>query len=60
MCTVPGGWPSCGSGPATPVVATPIVAPQAVLTPSAIAAATGAYTAPWAEHGRVHPEQAAP
>ena len=33
MCTVPGGKPSAGSGPATPVVATPTVAFSLVRDP---------------------------
>src|SRR5580700_2560981 len=47
MYTVPTGWPSCGSGPATPVVAAPTVAPRRLATPSAIALATSGCTAPW-------------
>ena len=37
--TVPGGWPSRGSGPATPVVAMAQVAPRASQAPSAICSA---------------------
>src|SRR4029453_2817047 len=44
--TVPTGWPSWLSGPATPVVATPKVAFFRCRTPSAIASATSASTAP--------------
>ena len=39
---VPGGRPSWGSGPATPVVASPTSAPKRRRTPSAIAAAASA------------------
>ena len=37
--TVPGGWPSCSAGPATPVVDRPTSAPSSRRTPSAIAIA---------------------
>src|SRR5918995_2522028 len=43
---VPAGWPSCESGPATPVVATPYLAPHRRRTPSAIAIAVVVATAP--------------
>ncbi len=46
--TVPTGLPSDGSGPATPVVLTPYVAPVAARTPSAIARAHSADTTPYA------------
>ena len=45
-CTVPGWTPSCGSGPATPVVPTPQSAPARSRTPVAIASATSGWTAP--------------
>ena len=42
----PTGCPSCGSGPATPVVAMPQSAPSTRRTPAAICRATSASTAP--------------
>ena len=44
--TVPGGLPSWSSGPATPVVLTPYVAPIRARTPRAIARAHSAETTP--------------
>ena len=35
-CTVPGGLPSCSSGPPTPVIPSPTSAPSSRRTPSAI------------------------
>ncbi len=43
--TVPTGWPSCSSGPATPVTASPTSAPRTRRAPSAICAAHSSLTA---------------
>jgi len=45
--TVPTGFPSCESGPATPVVARAYVAPVASRHPTAIAPAHSAETTPY-------------
>src|SRR5699024_12235188 len=51
--TVPTGWPSCASGPATPVVDTPYVASRRSRAPAAICSATTGSTAPH-QIGRAH------
>ena len=46
MNTVPTGWPSPDSGPASPVIATPRAALPAFLAPTAMDPATWGLTAP--------------
>ena len=48
--TVPGAWPSCSSGPATPVAAMPTSAPSTRCAPTAISIAHCSLTTcsdPW-------------